>query len=43
LKKFFNIQFKIEECQDEVYDMSSDSDGENKEKEDEDEEQGEDE
>lgn len=24
LKKFFNINFKIEECQDEVYDSDSD-------------------
>mmetsp|Transcript_16933 Transcript_16933/g.26067 ORF Transcript_16933/g.26067 Transcript_16933/m.26067 type:complete len:107 (+) Transcript_16933:763-1083(+) len=27
LKKFFNIQFKVEECQDEVYDSDSDSEG----------------
>lgn len=28
IKKFFNIHFKIEECQDEVFDVSS-SDEEN--------------
>ena len=26
LKKFFNINFKIEECQDDVYDSDSDGD-----------------
>lgn len=29
LKKFFNIEFKIEECQDEVYDDSSDEEEKN--------------
>lgn len=33
LKKFFNIEFKIEECQDEVYDDSSENEEEEKEKE----------
>lgn len=31
LKKFFNIEFKIDECQDEVYEDSSDNEEEKEE------------
>ena len=41
LKKFFNIEFKIDECQDEVYEDSSDNEEEKEE--DKNSEQGEDE
>ena len=46
LKKFFNIQFKIEECHDEVYDESSSEEDEEKKQSDDsdmDDEEGEDE
>ena len=43
LKKFFNVQFKIEECQDDVYDETSSDEDKGPDVEDQDMEEGEEE